>query len=332
MSAPVFILLDSSAVGGIESHVMMLAKTARQHCDVSVLLWRQYHHTEHPLVRQLAAVGIRCLTLDGSFYRLYQLLAIQQDAILHCHGYKANLLGRLWALYTGRRCVCTFHNGDIGQGRVRLYTWLDELTARFSKNIAVSKQIAQRLHSHCTLLPNAVELGPFHLSVSSHKAIALVGRLETVKRPERFLQLAAAFPARTFELWGSGSLMSALAKTKTSNVHLHGAVPSMQPYWSVIDLLVICSDHEGLPMVALEGMAQGVPVLCLPLGDLPVLIRHGENGLIAQTPADLAVHLQHWLQLSTELKLRMRLRARQTIEQEYSSEQYWPRLAKVYYE
>lgn len=329
MPALVFILLDSSAVGGIESHVLMLARTLRPHCEVSVLLWRQYQ-VEHPLVRQLEGDGICCQTLNGSFYRLYQLLASRQDAILHCHGYKANLLGRLWAFCTGRRCVCTFHNGDIGQGRLRLYTRLDEITARFSKNIAVSKQIAQRLSAHCTLLPNAVELTPFHLSVSSRKAIAFVGRLETVKRPDRFLQLAAAFPSQAFAVWGSGSLMPELAQTKSANVELYGAVPSMQPYWAEIDLLVICSDHEGLPMVALEGMAQGVPVLSLPLGDLPVLIKHGKNGLLAPTPSDLKGLVQQWLHASEDFKLSMRLQARRTIEQEYSSEQYWLRLANVY--
>lgn len=329
MHAPVYLFLDSSAVGGIESHVLMLARMLRQHCDVSVLLWRQYH-TEHPLVSQLDTDGIRCLTLDGSFYQLCQLLANQQDAILHCHGYKANLLGRLWSLCCGRRCVCTFHNGELGQGKVRFYTWLDELTARFSKNIAVSKQIAQRLHSQATLLPNVVELTPFQCAASINKVIGFVGRLETVKRPDRFLQLAAALPEQTFAVWGSGSLMPELTRTKTPNVQLHGVVSSMQSYWSEIDLLVICSDHEGLPMVALEGMAQGVPVLCLPLGDLPVLIKHGENGLIANTPSDLLVHLQYWLHISEEMQLTMRLQARRTIEQEYSSEQYWPRLAKVY--
>jgi glycosyltransferase involved in cell wall biosynthesis len=45
-----------------------------------------------------------------------------------------------------------------------------------------------------------------------------------------------------------------------------------------LDLLVMNSRSEAFPLVALEGMAAGVPVLATAVGGLPELITHEENG------------------------------------------------------
>jgi glycosyltransferase involved in cell wall biosynthesis len=45
-----------------------------------------------------------------------------------------------------------------------------------------------------------------------------------------------------------------------------------------LDLLVMNSRSEAFPLVALEGMAAGVPVLATAVGGLPELIQHGQNG------------------------------------------------------
>jgi hypothetical protein len=41
------------------------------------------------------------------------------------------------------------------------------------------------------------------------------------------------------------------------------------------DALVICSDHEGIPMSALEALARGIPVFGFRVGGLPELITPG---------------------------------------------------------
>lgn len=330
MGNAVLLFLDSSALGGIESHVLVSARQIKLHCPVRVLLWRKYR-SDHPLLQLLEQSGIPYQVLDGGFFRLLRVWASLPDAVLHCHGYKANLLGRLAALLCAKQTVCSFHNGDVGQGRVRFYTWLDEFTCRFSQNIAVSQAIAERLHYRCELMPNLVDVEVNHaLAPSASGVIAFVGRLEQVKRPDRFRTLAALYPEQQFCIWGEGSLHATLAIDLPANLQLKGAVPSMAPYWDGISLLVICSDHEGFPMVALEAMAQGIPVLSLPLGDLPSLIKHGENGFLAQNPAELAVYVAQWLQLSEQQKLRIRQQAKQTIVDGYSTQRLWPKLTAIY--
>jgi glycosyltransferase involved in cell wall biosynthesis len=51
---------------------------------------------------------------------------------------------------------------------------------------------------------------------------------------------------------------------------------------AALDLLVMNSRSEAFPLVALEGMAAGVPVLATAVGGLPELITHEKNGWLVQ--------------------------------------------------
>lgn len=330
MEKQIYIFLDSSAGGGIESHVLVLARVLRKHCQVAVVFW-QFYKKPHPLITQLSAEGIPVHNMQGKLGNIVLLLRSKKNAVLHSHGYKANIISRLMKICLPVDCVCTFHNGDVGQGLVRLYTWLDEFISPLSINIAVSAQIAARLSENCVYVPNTVEVNhEVHLSGDSSGPVAFVGRLEPVKRPDRFCKLAEEFPQNAFAIWGQGSLLCGLQQRQMANVSFNGFVDDMQQYWSKIDLLVICSEVEGLPMVALEAMACGVPVLTLPLGDLPKLVRHQINGLIADEPAHLTILLRQWFDMSSVQRLKMRQQARLTVQQSYSSDQQWSALRQIY--
>jgi glycosyltransferase involved in cell wall biosynthesis len=63
------------------------------------------------------------------------------------------------------------------------------------------------------------------------------------------------------------------------------------------DVLVLPSYAEGLPMVLVEAMAAGVPVVTTPVGSISELVAHGRNGYLHE-PGDvdaLAVHLSELL-------------------------------------
>src|SRR4029450_12733842 len=47
-----------------------------------------------------------------------------------------------------------------------------------------------------------------------------------------------------------------------------------------LDLLVISSDNEGTPVVAIEAMASGCPVVATSVGGGPAVVRNGENGVL----------------------------------------------------
>lgn len=281
--SPIWQLLDSSAIGGIETHVIALTAGLRARgADARVVLLAD--HGPHPMDALLEAQGCPVEKLDGSAGHLLRDLRRARPAILHTHGYKAGILGRLTGRLAGVPTVSTFHNGDLGAGRVRAYTTLDRMTARLGRRVAVNGEIAGRLPGRVTVVENGVPL-PADAPVPTGTRIGFVGRLSEEKGPDTFMRIAASLPELAFDVFGDGAMRAPLDGT-ASNVRFHGAVPSMAPHWSELGLLVMPSRAEGLPMAALEAMARGIPVAAFDVGALKMLTADGRGWCAA--PDDLS--------------------------------------------
>lgn len=79
---------------------------------------------------------------------------------------------------------------------------------------------------------------------------------------------------------------------------------------------------------AIQYMATGAATVASPIGITTDLIRHGQNGLLAQTTAEWFEHL-HALVNDADLRHRLGLAARQTIEQSYSLNIWGPRFGET---
>jgi glycosyltransferase involved in cell wall biosynthesis len=324
----IWLLLDSRQPGGIESHVTQLARGLHDHgWHVRVMFLRD--HGPHPMKAQLSEAGIPWSTLDRGWYGLCAKLRSGRPSVLHTHGYKAGLIGRLTALVAGIPVASTFHAGETGTGRVRLYDVLDRWSAILSqRRFAVSEAIARRLPWSSTAINNFVDV-PAHLSTGTQ--IAFVGRLSHEKGPDLYADLAGAFAAEQFHVYGGGDMAAALARSSPANVVLHGPQERMDEIWPRIGLLVMTSRQEGLPMAALEAMARGIPVVASATGNLSRLIDHGENGAlcpVADVPAFQAA-VAEWL-ADRDLRVRWSANARRTIERDYSTAAILPGLLGQY--
>ncbi|GII83254.1 hypothetical protein Ssi03_12440 [Sphaerisporangium siamense] len=98
-------------------------------------------------------------------------------------------------------------------------------------------------------------------------------------------RLTAEERARTlFLLAGSGPLFDQTARRvaglRLPHVRLLGHVPDAARLIAAADLLVHCSTYEGLPVVMMEALAAGVPVVSTRVGGIPDLVESGRNGLL----------------------------------------------------
>ncbi len=98
------------------------------------------------------------------------------------------------------------------------------------------------------------------------------------------------------------------------------------PYFSAFDVLVIpstASASEGLPLVALEAMRWGVPVIASHIGGIPEVVRDGENGFLVPPGDEMALAEALKCVLgNASLRARLGTGARATIDQRFSTETF----------
>ncbi|MBR7628971.1 MAG: glycosyltransferase family 4 protein [Aeromonas popoffii] len=313
----VWLAIDARQVGGIEVHITHLASDLlARGLGVTIVLVADHGMT--PFIALLRRAGLPYRVCRNSRDFMRQLACQPGSVLLHTHGYKAGVLGRLTAWCSGKQVVSTFHSGDEGEGWLKFYSWLDRLTARFAKCIAVSEPIARRLPVPSTVISNFVPMPTTPASVAGNR-VAFVGRLSPEKGPEAFCQLAAFCPDGEFHLYGDGPMKSALWQQYGDRVQLHG-FQTMAHEWHNIDLLCITSRFEGLPLVALEAMAHGIPVCTFAVGGLVNLIDHKSNGWLVEPGhvRDMAELVNYWLRSDETARSRMSQAARRTIARGYS--------------
>ncbi len=125
---------------------------------------------------------------------------------------------------------------------------------------------------------------------------------------------------------GDGPLRKDLEKSIVESglsgvVHLLGNITDVDQLLPGADLFVLSSRREGLPMVLLEAMSCGLPIVSTNVGGIPELVVENKNGLLVspEDPSQLALKIKILLQ-NKELAGKMGRRNRQRIKESFSLE------------
>jgi len=171
-------------------------------------------------------------------------------------------------------------------------------------------------------------------------AIGYIGSFEPRKG---LLDLAAAWrrvapeaPSAHLLLVGKGSQDALLRRelAEAPRVHFPGYRPRVAPLLRSLDLLVLPSYVEGVPNVALEAMAAGIPVVATAVSGTPEAVLDGTTGLLVP-PRDPAALAEAILRLAGDPALRERmgragaLRARRDFTLEAMLDRYEEILRRV---
>jgi glycosyltransferase involved in cell wall biosynthesis len=161
-----------------------------------------------------------------------------------------------------------------------------------------------------------------------------VGRLESRKGPDLLLRALADAPTVNCVFAGDGPMRDALGRLAAKlgiadRVAFLGYVRAadLPALYSGAQLLLLPSVSEAMPLVVLEAMACGTPVLASRIAGLPSVVRDYETGLLVE-PGDvgqLAMGL-HFLLRDEALRREMSGEARRTIHQRFS----WSAIAGEY--
>ncbi|GEA10955.1 glycosyltransferase family 4 protein [Alteromonas sp. KUL49] len=331
----IYLVVDSRHYAGIESHLFHLSQLIKRKKGHPILVFYK-DYGEHLLRQKLKKRGIECICLKGTPMSLYQFIkSLNPRDIIHSHGYKAGILCRLFCKLTGKYCNSTYHAGDTGTGLLALYTWLDRYTAHLSTNIAVSSSINAWLGNRAKVLNNFVS--PESLVNKPRNAqvnIGFVGRLSHEKGPDIFLACANRlqnFKHFTFTMFGDGPMRAELEANATDNVKFKGFCNDMENHWNELDVLMISSRQEGMPMVAIEAMMRGVTVIATPCGALPDLLSTNRGIVTSNSSVDeLISALNQFIDLNQRQSDELKLHAHNYVRRFCSGEDQWSFYSKFY--
>jgi glycosyltransferase involved in cell wall biosynthesis len=272
----------------------------------------------------------------ATFQQSSQFLRTTSVDILHSHKSKEQLLALLLAKRFGIPFLLRTQHGlpEAHTSKDAIVYRLEKMTARFaSRIICVSDDLQRTLSDRVpanklAVIRNAIDLEKVHSGFTSAEAkmrlginpqshvAGIVGRLETVKRVDIFLEaariLSRELPYACFVIAGIGREEAALRNSVRGSdleqrVYFLGERQDIYDVMRAMDLLLITSDHEGLPTVLLEAMALGVPVVARKVGGISEVIRDHVSGRLINS-ADAATIAAASLQLLTNANvLRSRL-------------------------
>jgi glycosyltransferase involved in cell wall biosynthesis len=100
---------------------------------------------------------------------------------------------------------------------------------------------------------------------------------------------------------------------------------------SAIDIFVLCSETEGLPVSLIEAMAAKKPIIATSVGGIPQLIENDHNGLLISPhdPSRLAKSILALMENST-LRESIAQEAFQTIESKFSTDVVGQKIIAIY--
>ncbi len=281
--------------------------------------------------------------------------------LIHCHMPWAGVLGRIAGKLAKVPVVYTEHN-----------TWERYHKATFlfnklsfsaqAKVLAVSGEVAASIHKfynknipEIKVLRNGINTEKFsgeslnNLSAKDGLGIpagALVIGITCVFRKQKRLtvwleiakQLHNLFNDIHFIIVGDGVLKEEVfAKAKElemhSYLHFAGLQAEVRPYLQAMDIFMMTSEFEGLPIALLEAMSMGCMPACTAAGGIAELITNGKNGVLVpvEEPAMLVKKLSEYIFYPEKIKVAAKL-ARQTVATGFSMQTMVQQLEETYRE
>lgn len=289
--------------------------------------------TEIPVTR-INGLG-RSVTILGdikSFLTLLKIIRGFKPDIIHTHTAKAGVLGRIAGLiaYPRAKRIHTFHghllHGYFSPLKTNFIILIERVLASFSAAlIAIGNQVKDDLlavgvgnpNQYSVIFPGLEELDTqskanarIELGLDvGNVYIAFVGRLTQVKRPDRLIEIARYLknnhPKDQLLITGAGEKFA-----ETQDIAMRESLPMLLLGWrndigrilSASDIVILCSDNEGIPLTLIQASQAGLPIISTNVGSVNEIVIDGETGLLVEANTQKLIQAVNEL-LSDPLKM-----------------------------
>ena len=283
------------------------------YCDETEADYLDEVATDIPATR-IAGLGRSVSPLADlrAFFSLVGMIRKFQPDVIHTHTAKAGVLGRLASMLAGRgaKRVHTFHghllHGYFSGWKTGLVIAIEKFFAGHTDTlIAIGTQVKNDLITAGIGKESQFEVfypglpAPQHISRSQARAqlgwssdgiaVAFVGRLTQIKRPDRLLDIASQVSGAEFVVAGEGELFEHCkdrAARENLPVTFLGWRKDVDLIFAASDIAILTSDNEGIPLTLIQAAFAGLPIVATKVGSISDIVIEGGNGFLLPAHAD----------------------------------------------
>jgi len=277
------------------------------------------HHSKMQ-VHDIRALGRRVAIFDDvrALFALVKKLKEIQPDIVHTHMAKAGALGRIAAVIARVPVrIHTYHghllHGYFGKGKTFVVVVAERILRLFTTYaVVVGEQVRQDLIkakivsalASCSIAPGVSDIQLWEkekaldrLGLPHNQPVVLfVGRLTSIKRPDLFVDLAKRLASSNQSALcvfvGDGPLGEQLrdAAKEVENLCLAGWQKDLGVVYAVADVVVLCSDNEGMPLSLIEASLCEKAIVATNVGSVKEIIEDGISGVLVPPADAVALH------------------------------------------
>jgi len=242
-----------------------------------------------------------------NFFNFLKVYRIFKPDIIHAHDIRASVLASFFS--SSSRVISHIHGNDlkmrvlsiksimffISSFRLDKIIWVSNSALNeyfFFKYVNVKSVVMQNILLDCKIKEDLYEFN----SINQDFDVVYIGRLSYPKDPIRLINILIAvsksIPDIKIAIIGQGDFFETLKKiiknnNVENNIKLMGFLENPLDILKKSKVLVLTSIFEGTPMVALEAMSLGIPIVSTPTDGLVELIDHGVTGYLSKSDDDL---------------------------------------------
>lgn len=313
------------------------------------------------LVPYLQAAGMDPVSLGakgpldvGWLVRLRRLAKSEQPDVVHVQnpypaaGSRLALAGLRVPLVYTEHSLWPSHRTATRLANMATY-WMNDVTVAVSEAVRTSiaaNALGRSYAKRVTVVRNGIDPEAVRSDADQgtdvhvpEASYGTVTHLNRNKAPEVLMSAAARLSVAGVDapcyIIGGGPLAGELQRRRSqlnaTHVQLLGARRDARAIMARLKVFVIPSRHEGLPMVLLEALALGVPVVATSVGGIGEVLSHRETGLLvpSEDPAALADAIRELLVDETLAKDLSR-RGRELVETAFHVDTTAARLLSIY--
>ena len=256
--------------------------------------------------------------------------------IIQLHSSKAGMLGRI--AFPAKKVVYTVHGFDSIRLAYRKFLPIERwMQTRCKAIVGVSNYDEKNLkaeninHQVSTVYngiyrPKTEQPIAFNLPEKYRKSVLCIARLSPPKKSDLFMEVASLLPEYAFIWIGNQHPV----ESHPENTFFMGNIPNAGVYNSIADLFILPSNYEGLPMVILEAMSLGKPVVASDVGGISEIVRNGENGYTVENRATLFAERIKFILENEEVYQRFSERALSIFNEELTVDKMVDSYLKIY--